>query len=212
MVVTGIYKRKGNFHVYLDNEPAFVVTDEGLYRLKLSKGDSFIPDETKNKILAEDEIVRCKNRAMYMISVTPKSIKILRQKLKQEGFSENAVEKTIDFMKKYSFVSDVELSRSVVRSQDRKNSSKRQIEKKLYEKGIDKEDRQHILQEMEIDEYENAYVTLQKKLRTLRGKPYDVILKKLQYTLSYKGFSYDASRYALRKIKPEIQEERELDG
>ncbi len=204
MVVTGIYKRKGNFHIYLDNELAFVVTDEGLYKLKIAKGDEFVPDERINQILIEDEIVRCKHRAIYMTSVTPKSVKMLRYRLKRENFSENAIEQTIDFMEKYSFVNDVEIAQSVVRSQDRKNSSVRQIKQKLYEKGISKEDQQQILEEMEIDERENAYHTLQKKLKTLRNKSNEEILRKLRYTLSYKGFSYDASRYALDKIKKRI--------
>lgn len=206
MIVTGIYKRKGKYEIYLDHEHAFSLTDEGLYKLKLTKGMEFVPSESVNAILSEDEILRCKNRAMYIVSVTPKSKKILQRKLREEGFSENAVEQTMQFMQEYDFTDDVELAKSLVRSGVRKNSSTRQIKQKLYEKGISREDSSRVLDEMEIDEKENALEVAMKKYRSLRNKTKEEIIKKVRYALSYRAFSYDAMRYALGEIEKIIKE------
>ncbi|MDO5096758.1 MAG: regulatory protein RecX [Peptostreptococcaceae bacterium] len=206
MIVTGIYKRKGKYEIYLDHEHAFSLTDEGLYKLKLTQGMEFVPSESVNAILSEDEILRCKNRAMYIVSVTPKSKKILQSKLREEGFSENAVEQTMQFMQEYDFTDDVELAKSLVRSGVRKNSSTRQIKQKLYEKGISREDSSRVLDEMEIDEKENALEVAMKKYRSLRNKTKEEIIKKVRYALSYRAFSYDAMRYALGEIEKIIKE------
>lgn len=206
MIVTGIYKRKGKYEIYLDHEHAFSLTDEGLYKLKLMQGMEFVPSESVNAILSEDEILRCKNRAMYIVSVTPKSKKILQSKLREEGFSENAVEQTMHFMQEYDFTDDVELAKSLVRSGVRKNSSTRQIKQKLYEKGISREDSSRVLDEMEIDEKENALEVAMKKYRSLRNKTKEEIIKKVRYALSYRAFSYDAMRYALGEIEKIIKE------
>lgn len=206
MIVTGIYKRKGKYEIYLDHERAFSLTDEGLYKLKLTQGMEFVPSESVNEILSEDEILRCKNRAMYIVSVTPKSKKILQSKLREEGFSENAVEQTMHFMQEYDFTDDVELAKSLVRSGLRKNSSTRQIKQKLYEKGISREDSSRVLDEMEIDEKENALEVAMKKYRSLRNKSKEEIIKKVRYALSYRAFSYDAMRYAVGEIEKIIKE------
>ena len=166
----------------------------------------FVPSESVNAILSEDEILRCKNRAMYIVSVTPKSKKILQSKLREEGFSENAVEQTMHFMQEYDFTDDVELAKSLVRSGVRKNSSTRQIKQKLYEKGISREDSSRVLDEMEIDEKENALEVAMKKYRSLKNKSKEEIIKKIRYALSYRAFSYDAMRYAVNEIEKIIRE------
>lgn len=209
MLVTGIYKNKRNYDIYLDKEFAFTVSEDGLYMLKLTKGKEFNPDARSNEILQEDEVNRSKNRAMSMLSVTQKSISYLQKQLEKEGFSQNAVEKTIEFLKDYSLVNDLELGESIVRKENRQNKSKRQIKQKLIQRGIEREDQEAIFEGIEIDEKENALETALKKYRTLRGKPGEEVIRKVGYTLSYRGFSYDSANYAMSKIKEIIKEEDE---
>lgn len=207
MIVTGIYKNKTNFDIYLDHELAFTLSDEGLYKLKLAKGKEFVPDAATNEILREDELNRCKNRAMNILSLTIKSEHTLKTKLREEGFTDEAIEHTLNFAREYSLVNDIELAKEIVNKEDRHHRSKRQIQQKLYHKGITKEDQQAVLEEIDIDEKENALKTAQKKYRIIKNKPQEEILKKIMYTLSYQGFSYDAANYAISKIKETIKED-----
>lgn len=211
MRITGIYKRKAKYDVYLEHEYAFSLTDEGLYRLKLSVGMDFNPDEQTNRILREDEVIQCKHRAMSMVSMTPKSVKQLEEKLSGEGFSHEAIAQALSFMKEYSFTDDVELAKSLVRSGVRKHQSKHRIRQRLFEKGIAKSDATAVLEEIEIDEYESAYEVALKKYRSLSHQPKEKILNKIGYALSYRAFSYDASRNAIQKIRKLIEQESEFE-
>lgn len=211
MIVTGIYKRKGKFEIYLDHEYSFTVTDEGLYRLKLSQGMEFVPDENTNRILEEDEIIRCKNRALWMISSTPKSVKTIRNKLYEEDFSDYAIEKTVEFLKEYSFVDDEEFAKSLIRSAVRKNNSVSQIKQKLYQKGISKEEIESTIRSTRINEKEMALEVALKKYKSLYRKSEEEILRKIRYTLSYRSFSYDAVKYAMYEIEGMIKSERESE-
>ena len=207
MIITGIYKNKRNFDIYIDHEFAFKVSDEGLYKLKLSKGQEFAPDERANEILKADELIRCKNRAMSMLSVNLKSEKTLSQKLKAEEFSEEAIAETLIFAREYALVNDVELAREIANKGDRQHRSKREIQQKLYQRGISRQDQQAVLEDMDIDEKENALKTAEKKYKLIRHKPKEEIMKKIMYSLSYRGFSYGAANYAISKIKQMIQED-----
>lgn len=207
MLITGIYKRKGKFEVYIDHQYAFSVSEEGLYHLKLTTGMEFVPNDEINRILMEDEVTRCKNRALWIVSSTSKSAKMLYQKLKIENFSDSAIEKTLMFMKEYSFVDDEELARSIIRSGDRKNNSIRQIQRKLYEKGISKEVVEIAMSDTKLDELANALEIAKRKYRSLHEKEESEIIKKVKYALSYRGFSYDAIQYASKEIFRLIKEE-----
>lgn len=211
MIVTRIHKNKSNFDIYLDDELAFTLSDYALLRLKLVKGMEFVPTEQVNEILVEDELIRCKNRGIAMVSLTQKSVKVLKKKLLDEGFSEETVDKTLDFMEDYSMTDDLELAKSLIRKGDRNHNSKRQIKQKLYEKGISKEDAQITLEEFNIDEKENALSVAIKKYKSLRNKSTDEILRKVEYALSYRGFSYDAAKYAKNEIKKLLEENEEFE-
>lgn len=212
MVVTGVYKRKTNYDIYLDNEFAFTLSEDGLYKLKLSKGKEFVPSEKVNQILQEDEVTRSKNRAMYMVSVTQKSIKYIEDKLKQEGFSEYAIEKTVEFLKEYSLVDDIGLAEAIVNKENRQHKSQRQIQQKLMQRGISKADQKSVMDEIEVDDNANALETALKKYKSVKNKPEDEIIKKIMYTLSYRGFSYSSANYAMSRIKEMIKEEFEADN
>lgn len=207
MIVTGIYKNKRNFDVYLEHEYAFTVSDEGLYRLKLARGKDFVPDSDTNLILQEDEAVRCKARTASIVSVSSKSEKVLRERLKSEAFSEQAIEKAICFAYEYALIDDRELAREIAVRENRKHRSKRQIAQKLYEKGISSEQRALTMEELEMDEQQNALYAAQKKYRLLRHKPKEEIVKKIRYTLGYQGFSYSAIQYAMRNMVEQIDAE-----
>lgn len=212
MLITGIYKRKGKYEVYIDHQYAFSVSEEGLYLLKLTTGQKFVPSDEVNRILKEDEVIRCKNRALWIVSSTSKSTKILRQKLKSENFSDLAIEKTLLFMREYSFVDDEELARSIIRSGERKNHSRLQTQRKLYEKGITKEIIETVMNDTEWDELSNALEIAKRKYRSIQGKEEKEIIKKIKYALSYRGFSYDAIQYASQGISRLIKEEEQVRG
>lgn len=207
MVVTKIMKKKANYDIYIDEEYSFTLTDEGLYKSKLKNGTEFIITEELNGILKEDEAKRCKNRALKIITTSSKSENKIKEKLTREGYSEYAIEIALEFLRDYKFTNDEKLAKNLANQSIRKNSSILQTKQNLRNKGIKKEDIEKALEEIdEDDEIENAINVANKKYNTIKNKEKDEILRKIAYTLNYRGFSYRAVDKALQNIKDKLKE------
>lgn len=207
MVVTKIMKKKANYDIYIDEEYSFTLTDEGLYKSKLKSGTEFIITEELNGILKEDEAKRCKNRALKIITTSSKSENKIKEKLTREGYSEYAIDIALEFLRDYKFTNDEKLAKNLANQSIRKNSSILQTKQNLRNKGIKKEDIEKALEEIdEDDEIENAINVANKKYNTIKNKEKDEILRKIAYTLNYRGFSYRAVDKALQNIKDKLKE------
>lgn len=211
MLITKIKRNKLNYDVYIDEEFAFTLTDEGLYKARLKTGTELERTESLNEILRADEVKRCKNRALKIITDSPKSVNKVKEKLAREGFFEDAIEGAIAFLKDYKFVNDERLAQNITKRAVRANSSRRQIRGSLYQKGIQKEDIQKAIEEVdEEQEIENAKNIAIKKYNSIKSKSNEEIIKKVHYTLNYKGFSYRAIEKAMKNVK-DILKDRETD-
>lgn len=210
MIITKIVKNKLNYDIYIDEEYSFTLTDEGLYKAKLKSNTEFIITEALNDILKEDEAKRCKNRALKIITTSSKSENKIKEKLMREGYSEFAIEIALDFLREYKFTNDERLAKNLANQSLRKNSSILQTKQNLRNKGIKKEDIEKALEEVdEDDEIENAINIANKKYRTIKNKDRDEILRKIAYTLNYRGFSYRAVDKAIQNIKNKLNENEE---
>lgn len=210
MIITKIVKNKLNYDIYIDEEYSFTLTDEGLYKAKLKSNTEFIITEALNDILKEDEAKRCKNRALKIITTSSKSENKIKEKLMREGYSEFAIDIALDFLREYKFTNDERLAKNLANQSLRKNSSILQTKQNLRNKGIKKEDIEKALEEVdEDDEIENAINIANKKYRTIKNKDRDEILKKIAYTLNYRGFSYRAVDKAIQNIKNKLNENEE---
>lgn len=213
MVITKIKKNKLNFDIYLDEEFGFTLTDEGLYKARLKTGMELEITESLNEVLKDDEVKRCKNRALKIITDSPKSVNKVREKLKREQFTEDAMDKAIEFLKDYKFVNDERLAQNITKRAVRASSSVRQIKSSLYQKGIQKEDIQTAIEEVdEEQEMENAQKVALKKYNSIKSKSSEDIIKKVYYTLNYKGFSYRSIEKAMKAVKDILADrDREFD-
>lgn len=207
MIVTKIMKNKANYDIYIDEEYSFTLTDEGLYRTKLKSGIEFIITEELNDILKEDEAKRCKNRALKIITTSAKSENKIKEKLIKEGYSEYAIQMALEFLGEYKFTNDERLANNIAQKSLRNNNSIRQMKQTLKNKGIKKEDIDKTLEDInEEDEIENAINIANKKYNTIKNKDRAEILRKIAYTLNYRGFSYRAIDKAIQDIKSKLEE------
>lgn len=206
MIVTKIVKNKNNYDIYIDEEYSFTLTDEGLYRAKLKSNIEFVLTEQLNEILREDEIKRCKNRALKIITSSSKSENKVSEKLQREGYSEHAIEKALDFLREYKFTDDERLAKNIAKKSMRNSSSILKTKQDLKNKGIKKEDIEKAIEDIsEDDEIENAINIANKKYNSIKNKDKNEILRKIAYTLNYRGFSYRAVDKALQNIKSKLE-------
>ena len=182
MIVTQIEQlSKNRCKVYIDQEFAFV----------LYKGELFQYGISLNKeILWKDyeEIIqvllpkRAKLRAMNLLQKRTYTEKQLRDKLTEGFYSDEIIQKAIDYVKSFHYINDFQYALDYL-SYHAENKSLKQIEQELYRKGIRKDIYMQALAEWEAS-----------------GEQQDVqkmILKCLEKKHYHKEYKEPCSKYGL---------------
>lgn len=100
-----------------------------------AKGEE-ISDEELCTIREEDEYVRCKRKALYMLSICDSSERGLLAKLKAKGFSHKAASEVCREMISLGYINeDAQLERLVLREANEKLFGARKIMARLASKG-----------------------------------------------------------------------------
>lgn len=210
MEITGIreYDRRRK-RIELDGgEQSFLLYLGELRRLRLSEGD-ILTEERWERIREEILKPRARKRVLAYLKTGDKSSAEVRTKLKQGLYPEEVIEDALSFLAQYKLLDDIRYAENYI-EELRGKKSKREIEAKLYAKGLSGSMVRELLSEglEEEDEYAACWRALRQKLgRQLSGELTTEERKKLYGFLMRKGFSYDAVEHCLR----ELSEERPLD-
>lgn len=149
--------------------------------------------------LTEEEklLGQCKEYCLSLISSAEKTEMQLRRKLKNSGkYPAGVMEEAIGFLKTYGYLDDARYARQYADFYQN-SRSKKEIEKKLYEKGIHRDIIHSCMEEMDEDaELIAAEKFLKKKCPDPRGLD-QAETKKLYAALMRKGFSYQTVRKLL---------------
>ncbi|WP_066892811.1 recombination regulator RecX [Clostridium nigeriense] len=194
-------RNKDRANIYIDNEYAFSLSNELVYKEGLKTNEKINIEEIQ-VIAKEDNYLKCKNTALRIVEKTFKSEKELRDKLILKGYENEEIDKTIKFLKKYSFISDDNYTKMYVKDKSRLQGKKK-IKYDLMKKGIS----ENIIEE-EIsnidrdDERETAYNLAIKKYNTIAKREDDKfkLSQKLYRYLLTKGYDYDTVSYAVKKV------------
>ena len=100
----------------ISNERFFVDYDL-YYELNLEK-DEELDFATYKKILANDEYNRAKNFALSKISYSQKSTYEMKKKLAEKNFSNDIIDKVIEFLDSYGFLDDDAYVKSFITDKD----------------------------------------------------------------------------------------------
>ena len=141
MVITKLTqgkKNKNRANVYLDGQYSFSISLDNLVSFSLKIGDT-ISEEKISEIKNVEGYLRAYDRALTFISYRKRSEKEVKDKLKSLEFEEDVVEKTMDRLKKNSFIDDVDFTLSWIINRNRlKPTSRKILFTELYQKGIEK--------------------------------------------------------------------------
>ena len=181
----------------IDGEDFFISYD--LYNELNIQIDDEISFDTYKIILADDQFNRAKNFALSKISYAQKTSFEIEKILKDNNFSNESIQKTIDFLNEYGILNDELFVKSYV--SDKHNISKwakNKIRYSLKAKKISDELIDNYLKEIDDDEeYENAYNFALKKAKNT----FNIENKQKVYRyLAGKGFEYDI----INKVVSEI--------
>lgn len=194
-------KNKERVNIFLDDEYAFSLSMELIYKEGLKKNDEV--DSKRLELLAEEESkVRCKNSALKIIERSCKTEKEVIEKLKEKGYGDSSINKSIEFLKEYNFINDVNYAKAYIK--DKLNSvGSQKIKYTLLQKGIAKEIIQEELADLNKENEKNtAFNLAKKKLDIIRKKENDnyKISGKLYRYLISKGYGYDITSEIIKEV------------
>lgn len=204
--ITGIEIQKRNknrVNLYVDNEYLLSLQAELVYKYNLSKNQE-IDEEKLLEIARADDYEKAKNKALNSLSKVEKSEKKIREKLSAD-FDEEVIEEVVEFLKKHELVDDERFAEMIVSNDlNFKRVGKNRIKQNLYTKGIKREYIESAISDIDSDvELENAIYLAKKRLPKIKDKDINKVKNKLYQHLSYKGFSYDIIKSAIREVLEE---------
>lgn len=201
MKITKIEGQKNieRVNIYIDREFAFGLTKEIQLKYGLYEGME-IDKRFIEEVLLEEEKLKAKNKALKFLSYRQRSEKEVVDKLKKEGFSQEIIDKTVEFLKGYNLVDDLNFAKNFV--MDKSNINKygpERIKYELYMKGIPESIINKVLKDYD-DEYSVALELARKKINSYKNDNKSAIYRKLGGFLQRRGFSYECILKVLREL------------
>mgnify|MGYP002570371832 FL=1 len=194
-------RNKNRVNIYIDEEYAFSVDMEIVYKEGLKVKDSVDYDKLK-KIIEEDNYIKCKNAAIKIIERSYKSEKEIKDKLLKKEFDNNTVNRTLSFLKEYNLIDDEKLVSMYVKDRLR-NQGEKKIKYSLMQKGINEELIYRELNKVNNDDLEDiAYNLALKKYEVLSKRENDKykLYQKLTRYLMSRGYGYDLISRVVKRI------------
>ena len=194
-------RNKDRANIYIDNEYAFSLSNELVYKEGL-KVNLKIDIEKIKEIAKEDNYLKCKAAAFRIVEKTYKSEKELRDKLLLKGYDNESINKTMNILKEYNFISDENYVKMYVKDKVRVQGKKK-IKYDLAKKGINEKIIDEEIYNIDIDEErDTAYELAIKKYNVISKREVDKykLSQKLYRYLLSKGYDYDTVSYVVKRI------------
>ncbi|RDU25241.1 regulatory protein RecX [Anaerosacchariphilus polymeriproducens] len=138
MLVTRIEEHsKNKKRIYIDDQFAFILYSGEVYKYGMKSGHS-ITETDYYEIINDIVLKRAKKRALYLLTSMDRTENQLRNKLKQNEYTEDIIELVLDYVKKYSYIDDERYVKNYIES-NAERKSRQKIISDLFQKGIDKE-------------------------------------------------------------------------
>ncbi len=200
MIITAIEpRRKAMSALYIDGEYVMNLDTRTLIENRFDVGKE-IDDEQLHEIINLSNERRAKEKALWLISYRDHSKKELADKIKRTCDEESA-EKAVERMEELGLVNDeVYAKRYAKKLLFTKHMSKRAAVYELVKKGIDKELAQEILEDIQIDEYEQIRAVIDKKYPGINDEK---IRRRAVAALQRLGFGWDEIKSVIEEYKEE---------
>lgn len=194
-------RNKERVNIYIDEEFAFAIYMELVYRFNLKVNEE-VDKEKLIEIAKVENLSKCKDSALKTIERSYKTEKEIRDKLLNKEFDEETVEKTINFLKEYTFIDDLKFTKMYVKDRIR-TQGRNKIKYALIQKGVNKYLVDEVLEELDRnDEEERALLICEKKYLSICKREEDdfkIKNKLIRYMLG-RGYEYEVARNVVSKI------------
>ena len=189
MAVTPFDKRRSK--VLISEDFAFVLYNGEIRRYHIEEGAE-LTEERYRQILDEVLRKRARERAIYLLKEKDRTEAELTKKLREGFYPEEVIREVLELFKTRHYIDDEEYGRCYLDNHSQKKS-RRRLQYDLQRKGLDRDQIEELLEEIEVPEEDQIREFLQKK----GYDPEQTDQKekgKLMMALARKGFAYEAIR------------------
>lgn len=201
-------RNKERVNIYIDNEYAFSINMELLYKFNIKVNEEFDKERLLEIIKAEN-LSKCKDTALRTVERSYKTEKEIKDKLLLKEFDEDTVEETLEFLREYGFIDDSKFVKMFVKDHIR-NQGRNKIKYLLSQKGIDKCLIEEAFLDLEKeDEVERAFILGEKKYLSISKREDDdfKIKNKITRYLLGRGYDYSIAKEVINRIYLEYKGE-----
>lgn len=191
---------KTKYRVYVDEQFAFVLYKGELSRYHVTVGEDIsdmLFDEIKNEVVLK----RAKLRALHLLNDMGRTEQQLRQKLRQSDYTEDIIERAVEYVSSYGYVNDAEYARSFILNRIERKSQK-ELRMLLTNKGISEDILDNIFEEYYEDNTSQKAILAILRKRKYNPQSADYVeTQKIYRYLLQKGFNYDDIRQVIHVSK-----------
>ncbi|WP_099206046.1 regulatory protein RecX [Scatolibacter rhodanostii] len=165
MLITAIEPRRKSFmQLYIDGESAVKIDKETLLKSRFRMGME-ITDEELHELIQQSDARRAHEKALYLLEHRNHSKKELEDKIARTAASREAAKIAAEHMEEIGLLNDERFARDFAQMLfERKKFGARRVRQELYQKGIDRDLIDEILEEYaENDTGEAIHTILEKK-------------------------------------------------
>ena len=193
-------KNKKRVNIYLDDKYGFGLDLENFIKLRL-KVEQELSDKEIENILKKSEFQKALDKLLRYATLRPRSEKEFRNWLKKHKVHESLHHKLFNRLKRLELLEDNKFAKWWIGQRLQfKFKSKRELEKELRIKGIDRNIIEDVLSEVNIDEVKIAKELLEKKKYKWEKLPKLEARKKMGEFLARKGFGWELIKNTIDAI------------
>ena len=195
--------------VFLDGVYAFGIATAKSVEQGLHIGDDLSPERVA-ALRALDEVGRATEAAVRLLGVRPRSVREVRDRLRQHGYGPEAIEAAVEKLEGWHYVDDADFARFWVENRERhKPRGRRLLEQELRQKGIDRETIVQTLDEAELDEWASALELARARVKNYAGLEPSVARRRLGGLLARRGYGGEEIRRSLDQVFGEASDDDE---
>lgn len=201
MIITDIKtqaKNENKVSIFIDGKFAFGMEKSDCSFMGLKPGNE-ISREKYDYIMDNTIYTKAYQKADRYIGFKMRTEKEVRDKLKEEDFNEDIIERVIASMIKYKYINDE--AYALMYARDCKNIKKwgpQRIKTELYKRGISTAETDKALEELDISDTDEIIETLLEK--RIKNTPIDLREKQRHFNfLIRRGFNSDDIKRVLNK-------------
>lgn len=187
----------GRVSIFLDGQFALGVGAQIAEERGLRVGQVLTAVEVA-ALRTDEELGRAVEKALAFLTVRPRSLREVRDRLKEKEVPPETIEAVIARLEGWGYIGDEGFARYWVENRSANQPrGKRLLRQELWRKGVERETVDQVLDEVELDEAGAALTLARKRLNQVRGLDEQTQRRRLAAFLQRRGYDWPTVKGAL---------------